>query len=435
MTTSVFQYFSTRNTSIQFVEHCRNNNLDGVNDCLSRGVNINTKGDCYGSQWSGLMVACSAGNPTIVSRLVKLPGLDINDQDETGDTAAHRACYHGRTECVRVLAETDRVDWNKADNSGETPLYSALAGGHSDIVDIIIQQPNLNYNVKTLTGETLGHAAAKGGDVKCLETLAAQETFDCWNVPDSEGITPLMRAVLYQRLCVSEVLCNILLKCPRVDVNLRNLKGENLYLMACKAGNTEIVALLEECPRIEKPMKKEKENNSNQEYLEENSSSTTEINDKMSRMQDVHELKTKIKEKEGEIVQLRATADKETEDLSNDLEMIEKEIEMFAETKKKAEEEIRRLQEVIENCNLNISNRKRDQEAKKDQAQRNNARLKAAEDNLRSEIKEMKNNLESNLKTVDDLMRKSLTWSVQSAWRLRGERSSSVVPSAGPGWW
>ena len=37
--------------------------------------------------------------------------------------------------------------------------------------------------------------------------------------------------------------------------------------------------------------------------------------------------------------------------------------------------------------------------------------------------------------------RRSLTWSVQSAWRLQGERSSVVfsstwcVPSAGPGWW
>ena len=228
MTTSVFQYFSTRNTSIQFVEHCRNNNLDGVNDCLSRGVNINTKGDCYGSQWSGLMVACSAGNPTIVSRLVKLPGLDINDQDETGDTAAHRACYHGRTECVRVLAETDRVDWNKADNSGETPLYSALAGGHSDIVDIIIQQPNLNYNVKTLTGETLGHAAAKGGDVKCLETLASQESFDSWNVPDNRGDTPVMKALKEGKTEIVEIL----LRCPRVDLSCRDKEGWSLVFRA-----------------------------------------------------------------------------------------------------------------------------------------------------------------------------------------------------------
>ena len=120
--------------------------------------------------------------------------------------------------------------------------------------------------------------------------------------------------------------------------------------------------------------------------------------------------------------------------------MIDTEIKTFAQTKKEAEEEIRRLQEVIENCDLNISNKKRDQEAKKDQAERNNSHQKAAEEVLKSEIKEMKDSLESNLKTVDDLMRRGLTWSVQSAWRLRGERSSVVlsstwcVPSVDPGW-
>merc|ERR1711997_761453 len=144
-------------------------------------------------------------------------------------------------------------------------------------------------------------------------------------------------------------------------------------------GNTEIVTLLEDCPRIQKLKKKEKGNKSNQD----NENRTSEINDKMSRIHKVMEanelLRTKIKEKEGEILQLKRTSDKDAEDISKDLEMIETEIETFAETKKKAEEEIRRLQGVIETCDLNISNKKRDQETKKDQAQRNESHQKAAE--------------------------------------------------------
>ena len=68
------------------------------------------------------MFACHRGNPAIVSRLVQVPGLDINYQNKDGETAAHLASYNGQTECVRILAETDRVDWNKADNWGCTPL-------------------------------------------------------------------------------------------------------------------------------------------------------------------------------------------------------------------------------------------------------------------------------------------------------------------------
>ena len=76
---------------------------------------------------TGLMLACSRGNYNIVSRLVQVPELDINFEDEKrGFTSAHWASMEGHTECVRILAETDRVDWDKRDKEGGTPLYWAL---------------------------------------------------------------------------------------------------------------------------------------------------------------------------------------------------------------------------------------------------------------------------------------------------------------------
>ena len=101
----------------QFLQHCNANNLDGVTDCLSRGVDVNTQSwNGYwsgltiaadknypdlldillahpdikinntnarsGWYWTALMFACDAGNPAIVSRLVQVPGLDINYQAE-----------------------------------------------------------------------------------------------------------------------------------------------------------------------------------------------------------------------------------------------------------------------------------------------------------------------------------------------------------------
>ena len=86
----------------EFLQHCTDGNLEGVNECSFRGV-------------------------------------DVNYNDELGDTAALLASFHGHTECVRILADTKRVDWSKADRDGWTPLYMALGRGHSDIMDIIVR--------------------------------------------------------------------------------------------------------------------------------------------------------------------------------------------------------------------------------------------------------------------------------------------------------
>ena len=166
------------------------------------------------------MFACELGHSATVSRLVEVPGLDINYQDEDGLTTAHWASIEGQI----IMAETDRVDWNKRNKWGQTPLFLALEEGHSDIVDIIVKQPNIDYNVKTEDGETLAQVAVRGGDVKCVETLAAQERFDCWNVPDSEGDTPLMLAISEDNYGVVEIL----LRCPRVDLSCRDKKGWSL---------------------------------------------------------------------------------------------------------------------------------------------------------------------------------------------------------------
>ena len=80
----------------------------------------------WSRQWTALMFACWLGSPAIVSRLVQVPKLDVNFQDENGNTAAHLASLSGHTECVRMLAETGRVNWNYSLIwGGQTALYQA----------------------------------------------------------------------------------------------------------------------------------------------------------------------------------------------------------------------------------------------------------------------------------------------------------------------
>ena len=221
--------------SLKFIKYCTNNNLEGVNDCLARGVDVNTKTredeQVDSSLRTGLMFACQHGNAAIVSRLVKVPGLDINYHDEyyQDDTAAHLASLEGHTECVRILAETEKVDWNISNMENMTPLYWALLEGHSEIVNIIVQQPKIDHNIKVgFEEETLGHATVRGGNEKCVETLAAQESFKFWNVPNRWGDTPVMMALKEGK---TEIL-KVLLKCPRVNLSCRDKEGWTLIFRA-----------------------------------------------------------------------------------------------------------------------------------------------------------------------------------------------------------
>ena len=177
---------------------------------------------------TALKIACNVGNSAIVTRLLQEDELDINYQVGDGVTAAHEASREGHPEIVRLLAETGKVDWNKKDMFGLTPLYDALFRGYNDIVDIIVQQSNIDYNVKTEDDEALAQVAVKFGGVKCVETLAAQERFDCWNVPDKEGVTPIMMALKEGK---TEIV-DIILSCPRVDLSCKDRDGWSLLFRA-----------------------------------------------------------------------------------------------------------------------------------------------------------------------------------------------------------
>ena len=68
---------------------------------------------------------------------------------------------------------------------------------------------------------TLGQMAVWGGNVKCVETLAAQESFDSWNVPVSYGSLPILMALKEDKT----EMVRILLNCPRVDLSCRDEEG------------------------------------------------------------------------------------------------------------------------------------------------------------------------------------------------------------------
>ena len=251
-----------RDLPAEFLTYCTNNQLDQVRACLTLSVSPNTVTD--DNKWSGLsiaasnnyeelldilisqhdidinivtkylgkykwtalMFACKRGHHNIVSRLVTIPGIDIQYEDSLGRTAAHYAADWGHSQCITILAQTGLVNWNSKTSIGWTPLYIAVMMGHHDIVDIITQQDNIYYSVLTKDGVTLAQAVVRKGNARSVELLARKELCECWNTPDKAGDTPVFAAIKNNK----DDIVDILVDCPRVDLTCRDSQGWSVLM-------------------------------------------------------------------------------------------------------------------------------------------------------------------------------------------------------------
>ena len=81
-----------------------------------------------------------------------------------------------------------------------------------------------------------------------METLAAQEKFQNWNIPDSDGNTPVLKALKnFEEMDILEIL----LKCPRVDLNTKDKNGDSLIMVALKTGKIDVVKQLLQHSRVD----------------------------------------------------------------------------------------------------------------------------------------------------------------------------------------
>ena len=71
----------SRHLVIEFLQHCQANNLDGVTDCLSRGVDVNTESE--DGRWSGLTIAAEKNYPELLEILLSHPDIKINNTTDS----------------------------------------------------------------------------------------------------------------------------------------------------------------------------------------------------------------------------------------------------------------------------------------------------------------------------------------------------------------
>ena len=112
-----------------------------------------------------LALAVKADSVAIVRLLVEA-GVDLDYQDDQGETALHIAARFGHTECAKILLEEhngQKVEMEIAEKSfGWTPLFIACVDGHIDIVRILIAAQARLERLDTSGWTAKEHAALRG---------------------------------------------------------------------------------------------------------------------------------------------------------------------------------------------------------------------------------------------------------------------------------
>lgn len=103
------------------------------------------------------------------------PMLDLGHWTRT---ALSQAAFSGKESIVRLLLDTGKVDVNIQDEKGDTPLLYAIAEGHEDTVKLLLKQDMIGVNIGNKEGETPLTSAVAYGRTEIVELLLGTGKID-----------------------------------------------------------------------------------------------------------------------------------------------------------------------------------------------------------------------------------------------------------------
>ncbi|KAE8574096.1 Putative Ankyrin-3-like [Halyomorpha halys] len=157
------------------VGNMNDNNIDIINYLLSKGADVNNKGQ----SWLGLFHAVYEGNTKIVEILLR-NGIDVNGKDMLGSTALHKAAELGLVEMAKILLKKG-ARLNATDALGWTPLHVASFFSHKSGIEMIRFLVQSGSNIESFTdgGYSALNLVESGYNPHFLAFLA--ENIDCLN--------------------------------------------------------------------------------------------------------------------------------------------------------------------------------------------------------------------------------------------------------------
>ncbi|CAG8499238.1 3671_t:CDS:2 [Paraglomus occultum] len=126
---------------------------------------------------TALHKASLAGFPAVVAFLLRR-NAHVERQDSDGWTALHNACAQGYITIVQYLLEHTDADVNVQSHKGHTPLMNASSKGHIEVVEYLLGR-GADPLLKNSIGEAAYDVAAVSQEIYICELLEKAER-DCW---------------------------------------------------------------------------------------------------------------------------------------------------------------------------------------------------------------------------------------------------------------
>ena len=229
-------YHACGSGNIEVVEEILSNKNADINRLMDRFMGVNT---------TPLIKAVEEGHLKIVRRLLDIPGNHLDKKDYYGNTALHMACEGNRVSIVKLICQDSRCNpnmINKKNSTGTTPLMMATKEGHLDIVGILLELPSLQLGESDYVDNTALHMACEGNRDSIVKLLLQDSRCSpsIVNMKNSDGITPLMRAVRLGHLNIVKSL----LQHPGIELGKKNSLGRTALHWACDYNRVSIVKLL-----------------------------------------------------------------------------------------------------------------------------------------------------------------------------------------------
>lgn len=171
-----------------------------------------------------------------------IDNLDLEDKDNAGMTALHRAVRDNSLHSAESLIQQGANARSRA-NDGKTALHYACLQLHVDIdLDIMklllgLSQAKEAIDLKDDNGQTPIHYAARRGHNEGIKLLADYGA--SINVLDSYGFSPYLWAVIAGNNNTVKLLLSL-----GVDINSTDMDGKSALQWAASQGHRQVVELL-----------------------------------------------------------------------------------------------------------------------------------------------------------------------------------------------
>ncbi|CAK9275555.1 unnamed protein product [Sphagnum jensenii] len=192
-----------------------------------KDANINQL-DLYGFAPLHLAVRSRANlRPVVVESLLQVQNIDVNIASVRSSSDVQRLKMAGKNEAGMQLFFPFRpLEAPQESSTNLTPLHFAAKMGSTRIVDLLLGSPKIELNMRDSRDYAPLHFAAQDGHVEVVQTFLQEGPGRVnFEAQDDEGLTPVWRATLNDRLEVATLLWDVTSRqeYDRIDILLQRL--------------------------------------------------------------------------------------------------------------------------------------------------------------------------------------------------------------------